>query len=407
MTNKGWLALTLTIVSTLYFSCARNPAGSEERDSKPKDEVALDKGKHSEGEHAEQGQVTIAKEVFEKSNIRVEEAAPRSLKRELRLSGAIQVSENRLAHVSSRIPGRLSEVTAGLGDRVGKGSRLAMIDSPELGQAQSAYLMARAKRLVAEKGYERAKTLVEAKVIGIGELQRREGEYLSVQAEAQAAEDRLRLLGITDQEIVALERDKSVRSQAPILSPLAGTVIERNVTVGEVVEPAKSLFTVADLSVLWGIADLQERDLARIRKGAEAEISVASYPEERFKGKVTYLSDTIDPATRTLKVRIEVENPKGQLKPQMFATFRILTEEAGRSLAIPASAVQREGAQAIVFVEKEETEKEKRFEKRPVSLGPEVQGYYPVLSGLQPGEKVVTTGAFVLKSETLKGLMEE
>ncbi|MBI3803549.1 MAG: efflux RND transporter periplasmic adaptor subunit [Nitrospirae bacterium] len=401
------IGVTLIILSMLYLSCARSPAGSEEKASKTEVKAVQKKEEHPEEKTSGHGEVAIAAETMTRANIRIEEITLRPLKRDFRVSGSIQVNENRLAHVGSRIPGRVLEVTAGLGDRVEKGARLAVIDSPELGQAQSAYLMATAKLLVAEKGYERAKTLIEAKVIGAGELQRREGEHLSAQAEAQAAEDRLRLLGVTEQEMAELTRNKSIRSQASILSPLAGTVIERNVTAGEVVEPAKSLFTVADLSLLWGIADVAEKDLVRIQKGAVAEVSVASYPEERFKGKVAYLSDTIDPASRTLKVRVEVENAKGKLKPQMFATFRIQTEEAERSLALPESAVQREGEQSIVFVEKEGTEKERRFEKRPVSLGAEAQGYYPVLSGLQPGERVVIQGAFVLKSESLKDQMQE
>lgn len=404
MTRTAYMVLIL-IFSMLTFSCARNPAGSEERSSKPKVEATDNQGEPS-GEDTESGRVALAPEAVEKANIRVEQVGVQRLRRDFQVAGSIQVNENRLAHVGSRIPGRVLEVAAGLGDRVDRGARLAVIDSPELGQARSAHLTARAKLLVAEKAYERAKSLVEAKVIGVGELQRREGEFLSAQAEAKAAEDRLLLLGITEQEIAVLEQNKSIRTQVPLLSPLSGTVIERNVTVGEVVEPARSLYTVADLSILWGIAELPERDLARIRKGAAAEISVAAYPDERFNGRVTYLSDTIDAATRTLKVRIEVENRKGRLKPQMFATFRILTEETEPVLAIPAAAVQRERGQAVVFIE-EETEKGKHFEKRKVSLGPEVQGHYPVLSGIKPGEKIVTQGAFILKSETLKGEMEE
>ncbi len=407
MSARGGAGIIVAVLLGLLFSCSEKQAEKGSR-VPPEMNVLHQEEKHSKEEHAaEEEMIFLDRESLQRAGIEVEEAMRRPLKQEPQLSGAIQANEDRLAHVGSRIPGRVVDVAAGLGDRVEKGSRLVLIDSPELGQAQSSYLTAKAKRLVSEKGYERARTLVEQKVIGTGELQRREGEYLSARAEFEAAESRLRLLGMTKEEVFSLGTENAARSEAPILAPLSGTIIERHATVGELVEPVKTLFTIADLSLLWGIADVPERDLAQMKKGAAAAVSVSAYPEERFKGKVSYLADTIDPATRTLKVRIEIENPRGKLKPQMFATFRILTEEAEPALALPASAVQREGAQSIVFVERETTEKGSRFEKRPVSLGAEVQGFYPALSGLQPGERVVTKGAFVLKSEADKEGMEE
>lgn len=347
--------------------------------------------------------VTLTPESQRAAEIVVEEVAFRPLQRKLQAPGSIQVNQNRLAHVGPRIPGRIVEIKAGLGERVKAGATLAVIDSPELGQAQSDYLTARAKLVVAEKAFERAKTLLEGKVIGTGEYQRREGEYLAAKAEAQAAEDRLTLLGMTDDAIAALGGERAIRSQVAITAPFGGTVIDRRVTLGEVVEPGKALFTIADLSVLWGIAEIPEQDLARVKKGLPAEVSVSAYPGEKFQGRTTYLSETIDPSSRTVNVRVDVDNGRGKLKPEMFATFTIVTDEADRVLSLPDTAIQREGGKAIVFVAKGEG----RFEKRPVELGPESQGWQVVRSGLQPGEQVVTKGAFVLKSETLKGQMEE
>jgi cobalt-zinc-cadmium efflux system membrane fusion protein len=390
------LALSLILGILLYLACT---PGDEAGPAKEK-EVSAEK---STPQEEKPGLIILDPEAQERAEIMIEDVSFRPLKLELQFPGTIRANETKLAHVGSRIQGRIVKVMVGLGDYVGKGEGLAVIDSPELGQAQSEYLSARARLVVAEKGFERAKALVEGKVIGTGEFQRREGDYILMKEEVRAAENRLILLGMTEWEVGGLGRERFIRAHIAITSPFSGTVIEQDTATGEVVEPVKTLFTIADLSILWGIADIPEKDLAKIKKGLTTEVLVSAYPQGRFRGKITYLSDTIDPSSRTLKVRIEVENPKGRLKPEMFASFRILTEETEKILTVPVLAVQREGEKSIVFV----SHQGKGFEKRAVELGPEVQGYYPVLSGLQQGEKIVTKGAFILKSETMKGLMEE
>ncbi len=397
----GTLAVALAWLVLGCQSSAPQPEAGEQAE-----QGAPHQDEHAEDGHAEAekhgGLITLTPEAQQLAGITVEEVARRSLQREVRLPGTIQANQNRLAHVGPRIQGRVVAVSAGLGDRVESGATLAMIDSPELGQAESDFVTARAKFVVAEKAYERAKTLLEGKVIGTGEFQRREGDYLASKAEAQAAEDRLRLLGLEDPEIANVGGNRSVRSQVAITAPLTGTVVDRDVTLGEVVEPAKTLFTVADLSALWGVADISERDLPTVKKGLPAKVSVSAYPREVFSGKVTYVSDILDPSSRTAKVRVEIDNARGKLKPEMFATFVILTEETEGVLSVPEHAVQRDGGNAIVFVSQDAG-----FEKRLVELGPEQQGYYPIQSGLQAGERVVTKGAFVLKSESERGQMEE
>jgi len=208
---------------------------------------------------------------------------------------------------------------------------------------------------------------------------------------------------MTETEMKGLGDKDSERSQVAISAPFRGTVIQRHATLGEVVEPASTLFTIADLSTLWGMAEVPEQDIAKVEKGLFVEVSVSSYSGEVFRGKITYVSETIDPSSRTVKTRVEVDNSMGRLKPEMFATFRIILRETEKVLSIPDAAIQREGGKTIVFVPKGEG----RFEKRAVEIGPEISGYHPVLSGLAEGEKIITKGAFILKSETLKGQMEE
>ncbi len=365
-----------------------------------KDKVEEVHKEEAKEEHKED--VTLTPEAMKQAGIEIEAVSLRPLRIESSFPGKVSVNETRLAHVGVRIAGRAVEVFANLGDFIKKGQSLAVIDSPELGEAQSQYLKAMTNLQVAEKSYERAKIVLEGKVISTGEFQRREGEYLSSRTEAKAAEDRLHLFGMTDEEILSIGKAHAIISRVAIYGPASGTVIERHVTLGEVVEPIKPLFTIADLSTVWVIADIPENDISMVKKGQKVSVLVSPYPDAEFKGIVTYISDTVDPATRTVKVRAEVDNLKGLLKPEMFASVKIGTGKMD-VLAIPESAVQREGEKAIVFLAEDET----TFRKKVVSLGPETNGFHQVLSGLEKGERIVTKGAFTLKSETMKGLMEE
>jgi cobalt-zinc-cadmium efflux system membrane fusion protein len=313
--------------------------------------------------------------------------------------GNVQFNENKLAHVGSRVPGRVVEVRANLGDKVKQGDSLAIIDSTELGTAQSEYLKAKANFLAQEKAYERAKKLLEGKAISLGEYQKREAEYMTVRAEFKAAEDKLHLLGLSEAEVKHIGSEHVINSKVAVRAPFSGTVVERHATLGEVIEPAANLFTLADLSTLWVIADLPEKDITLAKTGLPVEIKVSSYPDEVFKGTVAYIADQIDPSTRTVKVRTEVDNSLGKLKPEMFATIFITTQIMSDVLAIPQEAVQTDGNKKIVFIDKGNG----GFEKREVSLGNQVDSFYQVVSGVKPGERIVTKGSFLLKSEAEKG----
>ena len=347
------------------------------------------------------------------AGIKVEEVTLKKLSLPLNFPGKIMPDENRVAHIGSRIPGRVIGVKANIGDEVKKGGTLAIIDSPELGETESNFLKLEANLSVAEKGYERAKRLLDGKAIGLGEFQRREAEYLNTKAEFQLAKESLRLLGLRDEEIDLLLSKHTINAQVPIKAYISGIVVERNLTLGEVIEPSKNLFTIIDLSKLWVIADIPEKDIPLVEKGQEANIKVSSYPKEQIDGRVTYISDLIDPATRTVKVRIEVENPPlppfikggngGILKPEMFAEIEILTKSSPEVLALPEKAVQIEDGKKIIFLAKDNN----TFEKRDIEVGDKIYGFYQVQKGLKPGDRVVTDGAFYLKSELLKKELEE
>lgn len=395
----GVRTIAALLLVWLMWGCpSSSTAPTEETSAHPEDDH---QDEHADSEESS-GLIKLAPESQQLAKLRIEAVGNRVFRRELRFPGTIQANENRLARVGSRVQGRVVEVSATLGARVQAREQLAVIDSPDLGQAQSDFLTARTRLAVAEQTFQRANALLEGKVIGRGEFQRREGEYLTVQAEAQATEDRLRSLGLEDTEITRLASERSVGSRVAISTPISGTVIERHVTLGEVVEPAKPLFTVADLSMLWAVADLPERDLPLVKAGLVARVAVAAYPDDTFPGRLTYIADMLDPSSRAAHVRVEIDNPRGRLKPEMFATVSILSESREEGLSVPEEAVQRDEGRTVVFVAHEDG-----FEPRPVEVGAASEGHYPVRSGIRAGERVVTRGAFVLKSELERGQMED
>ena len=317
--------------------------------------------------------------------------------------GIVRPNENALADITPLVRGRVMEVHADLGQMVVPNQVLAVLYSSDLGLAQSAYLKARAHRHVAEQAYQRAQFLLGEKVIGQAEAQRREGEMISTRAEAQEARERLRLLGMDNQDVSTLEKTQTIRSQVPIVAPFAGRVIARNITRGEVVETIQKLFVVADLSTVWIVGNVSEKDIAYVHRattvpGQSIEVHVSAYTGEAFQGTISYVGDVLDPATRTMQVRLTVANPAGRLKPEMFATIRIASETAQEVLAIPETAVQQDRERSFVFVQQEPGV----FEARTIHVGNTNGTVAEVLDGLREGEIVVTEGAFILKSELLK-----
>jgi len=313
--------------------------------------------------------------------------------------GTIQPNENARAEITPLVRGRVVDVYADVGQEVKTGTLLARLYSSEVGQAQSTYLKAMAGLHEAELAFDRARDLLKAKAVSRAELQRREAEVKSLRAEGREARARLELLGMHERDVRRLERDHTVQPYVPIRSPFAGRVIARNVTRGEVVEIDETVFVVADLSTVWVIANIPEKDIPYIHQfgnaGRTVDVLVSAYPRERFGGRVAHVGDVLDPSTRTLRVRIEAGNPDGRLKPEMFAMVRVQSDPDPRALTVPAAAIQRDRDESIVFVQLDD----RRFLRRAVKVGEEHEGTVRILDGVQEGEPVVAYGAFVLKTE--------
>lgn len=315
----------------------------------------------------------------------------------------VRPNQRAVADITTLVRGRVVDVYVDLGQQVEANALLAILYSSELGLAQSAYLKAKARLHVAEQAYGRAKFLLQEKVIGEAEAQRRQAELLSMQAEAHEARDHLKLLGMDDEEFRRLDKSREIRSHVPIVAPFAGRIIGRNLTRGEVVETTEKLFVVADLSEVWVQANVPERDIPFVHSvhasgGTQAEVRVNAYPKELFKGTITYVGDVLDPATRTMQLRLELSNADGRLKPEMFATIRLSSEPQPDRLAVPETALQRDQDRIFVFVQRDA----ETYEVRDVQIGESNGTFTTILGGLSEGDPVVTHGAFVLKSELLK-----
>lgn len=315
----------------------------------------------------------------------------------------VQPNQRNMAEITALVRGRVVEVYGELGQEVKANAPLAILYSSDLGLAQSAYLKAKAKLHVAEQAFNRAQFLLQEQVIGEAELQRRQAELLSSQAEANESHDRLKLLGMNDEEFRRLESSRKIRSVVPIVAPFAGRIIGRKLTRGEVVETTDNLFVIADLSEVWVLANIPEKDISFVHSihasgGSQAEVRINAYPKEVFKGTIAYVGDVLDPVTRTMQIRLELPNLDGRLKPEMFATIRLFSETQPDQLAVPEAALQRDQGRTFVFVQRSPNE----YELRDVHVGESNGTVTAILGGLNEGEPVVTHGAFVLKSELLK-----
>jgi len=319
----------------------------------------------------------------------------------LRVAGRIDFDEQRLARIGATVTGRVTQIDALLGQEVKKGEVLARLNSSELSSQQLAYLKARSQLELNRRNAERAKALYEADVIAAAEVQRRASEYQISVAETRAAADQLHILGVSPAAVERLGKDGAVDSVTPVVATLAGVVVERKLAQGQVVQPADTLFVVADLSRLWAVAQVPEQQVSQVKVGQSVSIEVPALGNERLVGKLIFVGQTINPETRTVLVRTELDNHDGRLKPAMLASMLIEAKPVER-MVVPSSAVVRESDEDHVFV----AEGDGVFRLLKVKLGPELAGMRVVLSGLKGNEKLVVSGAFHLNNERNRKAME-
>jgi cobalt-zinc-cadmium efflux system membrane fusion protein len=349
--------------------------------------------------------------------IESETVVPQSIEGTIVATGKILVPEDRMANIGPVHEGRLMRLYAGQGSIVRKGQKLADLESADIDQAEADYLKAladseNARRTsladvkFAQATYDRTKMLYE-KSITAGknveaadhDLEMAKASAASVVAQTRAAltsaRRHLLILGLKDSEIDALANKSSLAAVFSLTSPISGIVIERNGTIGATVGSDANVFKIIDASRVWIDANVFEKDLERVRRGQEVKVSVPAFPGATFSGRVILVSSVVDPETRSVKVRTEVANPDGRLKPDMFANVQIITDLHRTAISIPQSAVLDDGGKSVVFVSEGSS-----YVKRGVNLGIQGNGRVEIIEGLQAGDKVVVKGNYLLLQQS-------
>ena len=396
---------TMIITAALALAaCGRTP---EEKKVEPKAEQG-------------DGKVTISAEVqarFGFATARPQRIAPVRL---IEATAAIAPDPARVAHIAPLAKGRLERVHVQVGDSVNQGAPLFEYDNIELGEAVGDYMaeLADLQRDLAQLDHSReslarARLLLEKEAIAEKEVHVRQAEHRVAEAAVEnrhariaRVREKLYRFGMTDEQINALltDREKQHRREASytiVRAPISGVITKQEGAPGEVVGSEKELLSIADLSRVWTLVDIYEKDLAHVRRGTPVEISLEAYPGETFHGTIGYVADLLDPQTRTAKARVEIQNPQRKLKLGMFATVRLRAQVTGGTatvVAIPSSAIQRIDGEPSIFIKLDAV----TFARRKVKLGFTSGDLVEVTEGLRGDEDLVTTGSFSLKSELLK-----
>jgi cobalt-zinc-cadmium efflux system membrane fusion protein len=323
---------------------------------------------------------------------------------DLQVVGSVSYNQNHYAIVGPLVSGRVSRLLAGLGDTVRSGQVLAELESSDIGQAQAAYLSAKARVTAAQANLKRERDLAEQKISSVREREMAEAQAISEEAELRAASERLRAYGFSQADIGAMNREgrstDNLGGKVSLRAPIPGTVVARHITLGQAVERATDAFKIIDLTQLWVLLDIYEKDLQRVYVGQKVELRTETYPGEVFHARVAHVSPLIDEKTRTANILIEFDNPKGKMRPGQFVTARILGDKRQASvevLAVPRRAVTSVEGKSVLFVRTKDG-----FQRRIVETGLSDPDHTEIKKGVTDGEMVATDGAFLLKSELLR-----
>lgn len=341
--------------------------------------------------------VPLSQEAVQRAGIRV---TPVEIAREagsLRLPGVVEPNAYRQVAVTPLVAGRVTRVLAELGQQVRQGQTLAQIFSPELTEARTRYITARATLAAHERELTRTEKLVEIGAASRQELERIHAEHAAKKTEVDSLRSRLELLGVPPASIESMNADKEGEAVANVSAPIQGVVTERLANPGLNVDSAAKLFTVVDLSTVWIVADLHEKDFAQVRVGSAATITSTAYPALTLKGLVSYIDPQVSAGTRTAKVRVEVANPRRELRLGMSADVTLQAAASTRRTFLPRGAVQRVGDRSVVYLA--DASAPGRFTEREVQLGEVAGERVEVLTGVASGDLVASEGSFFLRAE--------
>jgi Cu(I)/Ag(I) efflux system membrane fusion protein len=357
----------------------RNPMGLPDTSPVPKkDAMGMDYVPVFEGgEDAGDGkQIILGIEKVQKLGVKSEAAILRRLDKTIRASGRIEINERRSYTIAPKFEGWVEKLYVNTsGQKVSKGQPLFDVYSPELISALREYALAVQGEASLKEAGEDAKT-------GMNQL-------------AAASLARLKNWGIAEEQIREFTNTKDKRTLT-FYAPVSGIVLEKKAVQGMRFMPGEMLYQIADLSSVWVVAEVAEQDIGSVKAGSVAQVNIAAYPDKHFEGKVDFIYPTLDTATRTVQVRVELANPKGLLKPAMFANVELAVSDGGKVLTVPVSAVIDSGTRQVVLVQLAQG----HFDPRTVKLGSRSENYVEVLEGIAEGEQVVTSANFLIDAES-------
>jgi cobalt-zinc-cadmium efflux system membrane fusion protein len=381
--NRKFLILLILAAAlvTLYFISDRSGPGIAE---KPAAET-----------HAAASARGVELSESQMKQVKVQAADEHAFSPLLYAVGNIAFNDDHTVQVFPAYQGKILEIFTDVGKDVQKGQPLYSIDSPDLLQAESTLIAVAGTQELTSRALERSRQLYELQGIAQKDLQQAVSDQQTAEAAYKAAVNNVRIFGKSDAEIQQIVSQRRIDSALVVRSPISGKVVSRNAAPGLTVQPGTlpAPFAVADLSVMWMLANVTESDIPEIRIGQPVKVKVMAYPEREFRGTVIKIGATVDPNTHRVAVRSEIRDPKHELLPGMLANFVISTSKARSYPAVPINSVVREGDGTVaVWV----TQDERHFLKRPVKIGLQQDSLYQILSGLQVGEKVASEGAIFL-----------
>ena len=384
----------------------------------PGDEAAP--AEENASEHAQElppGIVEVPEAAQRSAGLQVMTPEKRLMPATIEVTGVVAADESKVVHIRPLARGVIESIAVSLGARITRGQALLTYDNIELGGLIGEYLSQRAALLQAQTdlevrrlALERAQELIKLEAIAQQTVEARRADFKNAEAAVASQranvakiEEQIHRFGLTDGDLQALtpEEDRNshrTASHSVLRAPFSGVVTKYDVAAGELGGPERGLFTISDLSVVGVLADVYEKDLAKVRANTDVNIRLDAYPDRTFVGRLTYISDLIDPRTRTAKVRCVVPNPDAAIKLDMFAKVEVPTTDSREAVSVPVAAVQHIDNQPVVFVQQSAL----RFQRRDVGLGITVGDQIEIVSGLKPGERIAGVGSFPLKPALLR-----
>jgi cobalt-zinc-cadmium efflux system membrane fusion protein len=415
-----YIILGAVIIAALHWSCSRpshDKAGVEsgyQNDRPESDRAGMgQKGRPGRGGPAGRGLgrqrsllnagiIVLSEQEKQAVEIRTARVTPRKMRSQLRAMGKVIVPQTRKAIVSYAFPARVAEIHVAAGDWVKAGRKLVTLQSEAVGTARADFLKASADLDLARRNLEREKSLFERGVSARKSLLAAETEFKVAETNLDAAEKKLHVLGFDEEQIAQIAKSHQVNPVISLYAPIDGKVIQSSAVLGQMVDQNTEILTIIDPTFLWVEAEVYERDIARVKIGQEAGISVPAYPGETFPGRISFISDVLKEESRTITVRTDVDNRQQKLKAGMFADMVIYLDDPAAVPALPQEAVLDEGDARIVFVCVDGG-----FRPQVVQVGAKEGGFVEIRGGLEVGAEVVTEGNYQLKSKMYQEVLRQ